>query len=321
MANYYIKLFGSITDSTIWCESHPTRIMWITLLAMADMEGKIIGSLPGLAHRARVTLEEVEYALRKFQEPDKYSKTPDYEGRRIAEITGGWKLLNYEMYRNLGREESIKESKRQWARRNRSAKKVEKNIYHVEANRSESTHNTDTDTDIKRSGYIQDTLGGSFTALEGSFNNKYIFLKPSNILKPKPPLLTFSGKKNAKRARAAEKDSPEVAAFFENIDPTLVKDFKRLRRGLKAPITATVVLGLTREAKKANLTPSDVLRTCCERGWRGFKASWLLEKPSAKSDPLIPHSGNTQREVEAKLRVQQKIASMFRTTEKDITEK
>ena len=84
----FTKLFSSITESTIWSEDHATRITWITMLAMADRNGRVWASLPGLANRARVTLAQAETAIGKFLEPDKYSRTTAFGGRRI-EVTDG----------------------------------------------------------------------------------------------------------------------------------------------------------------------------------------------------------------------------------------
>jgi hypothetical protein len=72
VSDTYTKLFSSITESTVWGESYATRIVWVTMLAMADAKGAVYGSVPGLARRANVTLQEVEQALAAFallQEP------------------------------------------------------------------------------------------------------------------------------------------------------------------------------------------------------------------------------------------------------------
>jgi hypothetical protein len=70
----YTKLHGSIVTSTIWQESAPTKVVWVTMLAMADTNGEIQASIPGLAHMAQVSVQETEVALTKFQNPDKYSR-------------------------------------------------------------------------------------------------------------------------------------------------------------------------------------------------------------------------------------------------------
>lgn len=75
------------------------------MLAMADRKGRVWAAIPGLASRAKVSIEETESALKRFQAPDKYSRTQDFEGRRIEEIDGGWRLLNHAKYRSIRDEE------------------------------------------------------------------------------------------------------------------------------------------------------------------------------------------------------------------------
>lgn len=123
MSIAYTKLFNSITDSSVWSEPSDIRVLWITMLAMADRNGLIHASVPGLAHRARISLETTQAGLKKFMEPDPFSRSKDFEGRRIEEVDGGWKLLNHEKYRDLRNEESIRESKRRWAREHRSVQR------------------------------------------------------------------------------------------------------------------------------------------------------------------------------------------------------
>lgn len=116
----YTKLFSSITESTVWAEPLATRVVWITMLAMADRHGRVWAAVPGLANRARVTIDETEAALARFMAPDRYSRTPDNEGRRIEPIDGGWRLLNHAKYREMRDEEERREYKRAWDREHRS---------------------------------------------------------------------------------------------------------------------------------------------------------------------------------------------------------
>jgi hypothetical protein len=105
----FTKLFSSITESTIWCEDDQTRIVWITMLAMCNKNGYVFGSPPGLANRARVPIESVRDALKKFMSPDLDSRTKEFEGRRIEEVDGGWRLLNYAKHRAIRDEEERRE--------------------------------------------------------------------------------------------------------------------------------------------------------------------------------------------------------------------
>jgi len=90
------------------------------MLAMADRKGRVFGSIPGLANRARISLESAEDSINRFLSPDKYSRTENNEGRRIEKIKGGWRLLNYQAYREMQDEETVKETKRLWAEKNRA---------------------------------------------------------------------------------------------------------------------------------------------------------------------------------------------------------
>lgn len=64
----------------------------------------------------------------------------------------------------------------------------------------------------------------------------------------------------------------------DGVSETVFKDFVKLRKGLKAPVTETALKGLQREATKAGISLQEVLELCCQNGWRGFKADWLKDK-------------------------------------------
>lgn len=96
----FTKLHSSILDSTIWREANPTRILFITLLAMADKDGVIEASIPGLADRARLSMQETIDAIATLESPDQFSRSPENDGRRIYKIDGGWALTNYAKYRD-----------------------------------------------------------------------------------------------------------------------------------------------------------------------------------------------------------------------------
>lgn len=114
MSMTFTKLFSSITESTVWLEPSPTRIAWIAMLAMADKRGRVWGSIPGLANRARISVDEARQAIACFLAPDPDSRTKDHEGRRIVEIDGGWQLLNYAKYREMRDEDARREYMREY---------------------------------------------------------------------------------------------------------------------------------------------------------------------------------------------------------------
>lgn len=137
----YTKLFGSIVASTIWREPHQVRIVWITMLALANKAGIVEASIPGLADLARVTVPECEEALKALSSPDEYSRTKDHEGRRITEVDGGWAVLNHAKYRaKMGadeRREYLTEKKREARAR---VNTVSTNVNNGQQPSSPSTH-------------------------------------------------------------------------------------------------------------------------------------------------------------------------------------
>lgn len=104
----YVKLFGSILASTIWREPPTTRVLWITMLAMADRDGVVEASVPGLADLARLSIDECRRGLASLEGPDPDSRTIAHEGRRIAKVDGGWLVLNYEFYRDKQTAEHVR---------------------------------------------------------------------------------------------------------------------------------------------------------------------------------------------------------------------
>lgn len=119
----FTKLFGDILSSTVWLEDSDTRVVWITMLAMADATGYVGAALPGLAKQAGVSQDAAECALAKFMAPDRHSRSKEHEGRRIVEADGGWLLLNYKKYRDKRSAEARKEQTREAMRRKRALSK------------------------------------------------------------------------------------------------------------------------------------------------------------------------------------------------------
>lgn len=69
--------------------------------------------------------------------------------------------------------------------------------------------------------------------------------------------------------------APSAHALLPDVPPDLVDDFVKLRKAKRASVTQTAVDGIRREANKAGYTMEQAIRTCCERGWQGFKAEWV----------------------------------------------
>ena len=121
---YYTKLSDHLTKSTIWDAPHTTRIVWITMLSLADRHGEIHSTIPGLAHDARVTIKECQEALEQLKSPDPFSSSADLDGARIIPIEGGWELVNARKYRLLASHDEARLKTAERVRRHRERKTV-----------------------------------------------------------------------------------------------------------------------------------------------------------------------------------------------------
>lgn len=120
----FVKLDCGMIDSTIWID-HDARDVFITALLMAvpyeirepakqikvrEIEftgfevppgwyGFVAAAGTGIIHRCGIAREAGLSALERLGEPESESRTPDFEGRRMVRIDGGYLILNYDQYR------------------------------------------------------------------------------------------------------------------------------------------------------------------------------------------------------------------------------
>lgn len=137
----FVKIYGTILDSSIWGEPAPTVKVWITMLAMADMNGFVEASMGGLCRRSAVTPDECIEAVRVLEAPDPDSKNPDHEGRRIERVERGWVILNHKLYRDMRTDAQIAGAERVRRHRERNAEPL-----HVTDVTAEAEVDVDTET-------------------------------------------------------------------------------------------------------------------------------------------------------------------------------
>jgi len=101
----------------------------------------------------------------------------------------------------------------------------------------------------------------------GGEGPRYALQKPEKPEKPEKPQ---KPQKPAKTASAVEK--PDC------VDAQVWNDFLAIRKAHKAPLTPTAFKGIESEAARAGIDVQQALQTCCEAGWRGFKADWYANR-------------------------------------------
>jgi len=123
----YAKLSVDMLDSTIWMEADHIVRVWITILLLKDMDGFVNKPIPGIAQRARVTMDQCLDAIAKLEAPDPHSRTKTEGGRRIIRITDEetlWWVVNHEKYRSMRNAEQKRAYNREYMRQYRARKKL-----------------------------------------------------------------------------------------------------------------------------------------------------------------------------------------------------
>jgi hypothetical protein len=82
--------------------------------------------------------------------------------------------------------------------------------------------------------------------------------------------------------------TPSAHTMLSGVPSGLVDDFMEIRKKKRAALTQTAVDGIIREAAKAGYSLEEAIRTCCERGWQGFKAEWVADTKNRDTNHAKP---------------------------------
>lgn len=148
----FVKLDCGMLDSTIWVDRE-ARELFITALLMAEPKelkeamvqlevrtlketgfivppgwyGFVASSGAGIVRRAGMEEAAGMAALERLGSPEYESRTPDFEGRRLVRVAGGYVALNYNRYREKDHT-SAERSKRYREKKAKTRKKVPSNV-------------------------------------------------------------------------------------------------------------------------------------------------------------------------------------------------
>lgn len=242
----FSKLHSSIVNSSLWCEPDHVRILFITLLAMADKDGCVYGSRGGLERLAMLdskACKEVDPWV-VLMSPDKDSsdkiRAPENEGRRIEEISGGFRLLNFEYYRGIRNDDDRREQNRRAQAKFREkqvslGKPRKASVSRCKPQKAQTEADTDTDTDTKE---------------ECKINTRAtVVANKSSIAKP------------------------------EGVEQQAWQDWIAVRKAKRAgPVTKTALARVVHQADAAGISLSDAIVMAAARGWVSFEAEWVRGK-------------------------------------------
>jgi len=79
--------------------------------------------------------------------------------------------------------------------------------------------------------------------------------------------------------RNQEQKKATTVAAPEGVSSVTWESFLILRKAKKAPVTPAAMDQIAKQAEKAGFTLEQALSMCCARGWAGFNAEWVANKP------------------------------------------
>ncbi len=118
----YGKIFEQMYDGTLSAD-WKAMIVFQQFIVLADSEGIVDYTPPALSRRTGIPLDIIEHGIEKLQEPDPYSRSKEFSGKRIALLDDhrpwGWSIVNYEYYRDLASREDQRIKARERKRKQR----------------------------------------------------------------------------------------------------------------------------------------------------------------------------------------------------------
>ena len=151
-------------------------------------------------------------------------------------------------------------------------KRCDIEITHAQAQASVNREIAEQRETKRRSRIVNETLDEpSHESLNETSTVTSVEREPSH----KPLAISHKPDSISQKPEEKKKEAPTAPI---DVDPEVWVDWKAHRRAKKAPVTATVMKAIRREAAKAGITFEDALRTSCQRGWIGFEAAWYGEK-------------------------------------------
>jgi hypothetical protein len=291
--DHFTKLWHSIVDSTIWDADDQTRIVWITMLAKVDQDGNVYAAIPGLAHAARVSLPDCERALEFLKKPDQYSRSKEYDGRRIEDIPGGWRILNHQYYSHLQGTSSAAARMRRYRERQRNGDVTQRNGDVTQRNGDVTQRNGDVtqrNGDVTQRNALPDLDLDLDPTVRDPHTNK------TNLVHP---LLTQCPNKAARTPPRARKTKPEYSddflSFMEEYPRKEDKrrafvEWERLRKAGKLP-SLSILLASLHEHKQGRQWQEGVIphaRTFLHNErWNDVIPPW--RRPETKNEMAVQH--------------------------------
>ena len=155
----YGKVFDTIYNGTLY--GHWEALVTMQqLIVLADADGVVDMTPMAISARTSIPRDIIDKGLEILGAPDKYTRTPGSDGRRIELIDEhrpwGWVLVNYEKYKSIVDSDTVREQTRERVRKHRENKKKSEgsnDVTDVTVGNAEKRH-IDIDIDTQKKGQV-----------------------------------------------------------------------------------------------------------------------------------------------------------------------
>jgi hypothetical protein len=111
----YGKVFSQMYEGSLYGQWEAI-VTFQQMIVLCDAEGYVDMTPPAIAARTSIPLDIILKGIELLESPDKYSRTPDCDGRRIELVDPnrpwGWRIVNYLKYRQMASAEDKREADR-----------------------------------------------------------------------------------------------------------------------------------------------------------------------------------------------------------------
>jgi hypothetical protein len=158
----YGKVFDTIYNGTLY--GHWEALVTMQqLIVLADADGVVDMTPMAISARTSIPRDIIDKGIEILSSPDKYTRTPGSDGRRIELIDEhrpwGWILVNYEKYKSMVDADTVRAQTRERVRKHRENKAKVSDVTDVTVGNAKKRH-IDIDIDID----IPKEVGHSVTA-------------------------------------------------------------------------------------------------------------------------------------------------------------
>lgn len=126
-------------------------------------------------------------------------------------------------------------------------------------------------------------VNGRSTDVQRTFNQP-ITINQEPITNNQEPIHIKQEPVTIKKQTPEKRKAPQAALSPpDDVVESVWVDFCQHRKTMRSPVTQTVLDGIRREAAKAGWSLEGALRETITRGWRSFKADWVMKEAAVSA--------------------------------------